>query len=186
MQSRSNRLRPISGHDSPRNMAAAVSSRGGAIIKGPTGIEVHLPVADNPVAPTYRKCLYCPHTHVLRTSTHFGTNDSNDIARGKVGDGAMSPEEAKNCARNAGLRLLATIHRFVEGDMSRVEQILKLTGLVNGVPSFEGHGGVINGCSEVLIEALGSDIGVGARSCTGVGSLGACVTCDLEVRVRPA
>lgn len=168
----------------------AVSSKGGAIIVGPTGTEVHLPPAESPkpgMANTLRKCLWCPATKVLRTSTHFGTDEKNVLVKGKVGNGAtVTPEEAMACARNAGLRLLASIHSFVEGDMSRVEQVLKLTGLVNGMPDFEGHGAVINGCSLVLIEALGEEVGVGARVCFGVGSLSACVSCDLELRVRAA
>ena len=51
-------------------------------------------------------------------------------------------------------------------------------------PDFEGHGAVISGCSEVLIEAFGKERGCGARVCTGAGSLGCAVTCDVEVRVR--
>ena len=120
----------------------------------------------------------------------MGTDDSNEIVRGKVGacgsTGVIPPEEAKDYARNSGLRLLATIHSHLGGDLSRVEQVLKLTGLVNGTEGFCEHGAVIDGCSQVLIEAFGAERGVGARVCSGAGSLVGAVSCDLELRVRPA
>ena len=67
-------------------------------------------------------------------------------------------------------------------------QVIKLTGFVNGLingdKDFEAHGAVISGCSEILIEAFGEEIGTGVRVCTGAGSLGCCVTCDVELRVK--
>jgi hypothetical protein len=167
--------------------ASATSERGGAIITGATGNQLHLPCAEDAVSDTYRKALYCPASQTLFTSTHVGTDDDNIIVRGKVGVGsAVEPEEAKIYARNAGLRLLATIHNYLDGDMTRVEQVLKLNGFVNGESGFETHGAVINGCSEVLIEAFGQERGVGVRVCTGAGSLVGAVSCDVELRVRPA
>ena len=59
-----------------------------------------------------------------------------------------SPQQAKLLARGAGLRLLATLHRALGGDLGRVEQVVKLTGIVNGTPDFEAHGAVVDGCRE--------------------------------------
>ena len=177
-----------------RGLATAVSSRGGAIIKGANGQDIHLPPAEGAVGPvtvepfgevdSYKKAIYCSLTMVLRTSTHVGTDDSGEILRGKVGDD-VSKEQAKAAARNSGLRLLSTIHKAVGGDLSRVSQVLKLTGLVNGADGFNAHGAVINGCSEVLIEAFGPEKGVGVRTCLGTASLAGAVSCDVEVRVHP-
>ena len=160
---------------------------GGAVITGvATGAQLHLPPAEDPVGP-YKKSMYCPVSQTLFTSTHVGTDQSLNVVRGKVGTGddEIDPEEAKVLARNAGLRLLATVHSAVDGDLSRVEQVLKLTGLVNAGSNFSSFGPVIDGCSEVLIEAFGEDRGVGARVCCGTGIAGA-VSCDLVLRVRPA
>ena len=177
-----------------RRGLATVSSRGGAIIKGANGQEIHLPPSEGAVGPvtvepfgevdSYKKAIYCSLTMVLRTSTHVGTDDSGEILRGKVGDD-VSKEQAKAAARNSGLRLLSTIHKAVGGDMSRVSQVLKLTGLVNGAEGFNAHGAVINGCSEVLIEAFGPSKGVGVRTCLGTASLAGAVSCDVEIRVHP-
>ena len=137
---------------------------------------------------------------MLYTSTHFGTDSENKIVKGKViADGTninkatantttklITQTEAKEYARNAGKRLLATIHAALDGDLSRVLQVTKLTGFVNGVEDFEAHGAVISGCSEILIEAFGEEIGTGVRVCAGAGSLGCCCTCDVEMHVRDA
>ena len=128
------------------------------------------------------------------------TRPENKIVKGKVIPNSMdkkdyspslgyiSQAEAKEYARNAGKRLLATIHAALDGDLTRVVQVIKLTGFVNGLingdKDFEAHGAVISGCSEILIEAFGEEIGTGVRVCTGAGSLGCCVTCDVEVRVK--
>ena len=179
---------------------ATVSSRGGKIIaargsaaRGDDG-GLHLPPAEGAVGPvtvepfgevdSYKKAVYCSLTMVLRTSTHVGTDDDGKIVRGKVG-ADVTQAEAKALARNSGLRLLSTIEAAVGGDMDRVEQVLNLTGLVNATEDFNAHGAVINGCSEVLIEAFGPDKGVGARTCMGVASLAGAVSCTLELRVRP-
>ena len=124
----------------------------------------------------------------LYLTTHFGQTDEGVTVPGKVGDSEdadVSPAEAKKLARNAGLRLLSTLSHYLGGDLDRVEQVVQLTGIVNGVPSFSGHGGVVDGCSDVLVEAL-EDRGRHSRVCTGAGSLGAAVTCDMIVRVHPA
>ena len=166
---------------------------GGATIVGPKGHKIHLPPAEKSVGP-YRKALIDRESGILYTSTHFGTDSENKIVKGKVipngksindyASKMITQVEAKEYARNAGKRLLATIHAALDGDLSRVVQVIKLTGFVNGVEDFEAHGAVISGCSEILIEAFGEEIGTGARVCTGAGSLGCCCTCDVEVRVK--
>lgn len=155
--------------------STSVSDRGGAIIKGANGALIHLPPAESPVGrQLYKKAMYCPSTQTLRTSAHVGTDDDNVVKRGTVGVGAdlITPEDANTYAHNAGLRLLATIHHQLDGDLSRVEQVLKLEGMVNAEPNFIGHLAVIDGCSQVLVDAFGEDRGVGVRACFGVGSLG--------------
>ena len=99
--------------------AGGRSSRGGAIITGANGASLHLPPAESAVTPTYKKAIYCPASQTLYTSTHVGTDSkTNEIVRGRVGtcgsESIIPPEEAKEYARNAGLRLLATINRYLD------------------------------------------------------------------------
>ena len=56
------------------------------------------------------------------------------------------------------------------GSLDQVRQMVKVTGMVNAVPQFTEHPKVIDGCSEVLVEALGVR-GEHARAAYGVSSL---------------
>ncbi|GMI30636.1 hypothetical protein TeGR_g657 [Tetraparma gracilis] len=172
-----------------------VSSLSGPVLLTAGGAELHLPPAEGPVGPladgtpTYKKGHLCPVSSILRTSTHVGVDPAGKSAKGRVGSGGgeIPWEDARLLARSAGLRLLATLHDQLGGDVGRIEQVLSLRGMVREGEGFTQHGGVINGCSEVFIEALGPDKGVGVRVCSGAGaSGGAAVSCEVEVRVRPA
>jgi enamine deaminase RidA (YjgF/YER057c/UK114 family) len=86
----------------------------------------------------------------------------------KVG-AEVSVAEAQAHARDVGLYLLALMREAL-GGFDRVRRVVKVLGLVNAVPDFTRHTEVINGCSDLLIAALG-DRGRHARSAIGVGSL---------------
>jgi enamine deaminase RidA (YjgF/YER057c/UK114 family) len=72
-------------------------------------------------------------------------------------------------ARLTGLNLLA-VAKAALGELSRIEAVVKLLGMVNAEPDFADHPRVINGCSDLLVEVLG-DAGRHARSAVGMGSL---------------
>ena len=113
------------------------------------------------------------------------------MIRGRVGEDLndpwtklIPPSRARELARGAGLRILSTLYTATNGDLTRVKQVISLTGFVNAHESFTKQGAVINGCSEVLIEALGPDRGVGVRVCAGTGSLHAAVSVDVIVELK--
>ena len=81
----------------------------------------------------------------------------------------MSIEDAYAEARQTGLQLLAVAKSAI-GELSRVEAVIKLLGMVNAEPDFADHPKVINGCSDLFVEVLG-DAGRHARSAVGMGSL---------------
>ncbi|WP_244619187.1 RidA family protein [Rhizobium sp. 18055] len=81
----------------------------------------------------------------------------------------LTVEAARDMARNVGLSILSVLHDMLH-DLARVQQVVKLTGMVNAVPEFTQHPRVIDGCSEVLVEALDSR-GEHARAAYGAGSL---------------
>jgi enamine deaminase RidA (YjgF/YER057c/UK114 family) len=87
-------------------------------------------------------------------------------------------EEAKSAAQQTGLAMLATLKKEL-GDLSRVQRVIKLLGMVNCTPEFTEHPKVINGCSE-LFHAVWGDAGVGARSAVGMGSLPGNIPVEIE------
>lgn len=89
-------------------------------------------------------------------------------------------------ARLTGLQLLA-VAKAALGELSRIEAVIKLLGMVNAEPDFSDHPKVINGCSDLFVEVLG-DVGKHARSAIGVGSLPNRMTVEIEaiLLVKPA
>ena len=91
----------------------------------------------------------------------------------------MSVEEAYQEARLTGLNLLAAA-KAATGDLSRIEAVVKLLGMVNAEPDFSDHPKVINGCSDLFVDVLG-DAGRHARSAVGMGSLPNRMAVEIEV-----
>lgn len=89
--------------------------------------------------------------------------------QGKVGD-TLSKEDGVAAARLCAINVLAQLRAALDGDLERVVRCLKLGGFVNAVPDFTEHPAVINGASNLMVEALG-DRGRHARFAIGVGSL---------------
>jgi enamine deaminase RidA (YjgF/YER057c/UK114 family) len=100
---------------------------------------------------------------------------------GKVGNGAVTVEQAYAHARITGLGLLAAA-KMAAGDLGKIE-ILKVLGMVNGLPDFADQPKVINGCSDLFVEILG-ERGRHARSAVGMGSLPNGMTVEIEAIIR--
>jgi enamine deaminase RidA (YjgF/YER057c/UK114 family) len=90
----------------------------------------------------------------------------------------ISIEEAYQEARLTGLGLLAAAKAAV-GELSRIEAVVKLLGMVNAEPDFADHPKVINGCSDLFVEVLG-EAGRHARSAVGMGSLPNRMSVEIE------
>ena len=93
-------------------------------------------------------------------------------------------EEGQAAARAVAIDLLGTLQAAV-GELSRVRRIVKLMSLVNSTPTFTEHHLVTNGCSELLVEVFGPEVGSHARSAFGVAQLplGACVEIELIAEI---
>ena len=97
---------------------------------------------------------------------------------GKVGKD-VTVEEAYAHARLTGLNLLSVAHMAL-GDLGRVRRVVKVLGMVNGIPEFAEHPKVINGCSDLFVGVFG-DAGKHARSAVGMGSLPGNISVEIEV-----
>jgi enamine deaminase RidA (YjgF/YER057c/UK114 family) len=92
----------------------------------------------------------------------------------------MATDEGKAAARAVAVDLLGTL-QAAAGDLARVKRIVKVLSLVNSTATFTEHHLVTNGCSELLVEVFGPQIGAHARSAFGVAQLpmGSCVEIEL-------
>src|ERR1700739_1113626 len=96
-------------------------------------------------------------------------NPGGTMPKGKLGAG-ISIDEGYRHARAVGLGVIAAIKAALGGDLDRVEDIVKVLGMVNAAPDFEDHPKVVNGCSDLFVEGFG-EIGRHARSAVGMSSL---------------
>jgi enamine deaminase RidA (YjgF/YER057c/UK114 family) len=110
--------------------------------------------------------------------------DANGGIRGTVGVD-VDLETAQKAARLCGLSLLAQMRAACGGDLDRVVRVVKLGGFVQAGPEFVQIPQVLNGASDLMVEAFG-DAGRHARSAVGVYKLpmGFAVEVDAVVQVR--
>ena len=91
---------------------------------------------------------------------------------GKVGNGDsddVTLEQAYQAARLATLSILGTLKREL-GNLDRVTAWLMVSGFVNVAPGFTQTTAVINGCSELILELYGPEVGQHARTAMGVAT----------------
>ena len=103
---------------------------------------------------------------------------------GAVGD-TLTVDDARHAARRAAANLLAAIADTV--GLDALDGLGHLRGYVRAVPDFARHPEIVDAASDVLVAALGTELGRHARTALGVASLpgGAVVELDLSVHVRP-
>ena len=96
----------------------------------------------------------------------------------------MATAEGQQAARAVAIDLLGTLQAAV-GDLTRVKRIVKVMSLVNSTPTFTEQHLVTNGCSELMQQVFGTEVGAHARSAFGVAQLpmGACVEIELIAEV---
>lgn len=127
-----------------------------------------------PVSPAANYVRYQLTGNLLYIS---GTGPDALAPKGKV-DTDVSIEDAYQAARSVGLQILATARQAL-GSLDRINKTVKVLGMVNSAPGFEGHPQVINGCSDLLVEVLG-EAGRHTRSAVGFASLPNSICVEIE------
>ena len=94
---------------------------------------------------------------------------AGQVAVGRLGDD-VSLAQGQEAARICALNLLAQARSACGGDLSRLARCLKLGGFVSCTPAFTDHPAVINGASDLIVEAMG-EAGQHARFAVGCASL---------------
>ncbi len=121
---------------------------------------------------------------VMYLSGHVPTETDGTVAKplGKVG-AEVSAEQAYEAARKVALGLFASIHQAL-GSLDRVQAWLKVFGMVNVAPGFNAIPPVINGCSDLILQVFGTDIGAHTRSAVGMAELPFGVPVEIEAQVK--
>ncbi|HEY6086418.1 MAG TPA: RidA family protein [Burkholderiaceae bacterium] len=122
--------------------------------------------------------------HLVFVSGHIAKRDGKPWV-GQLGL-TMTTAEGQAAARAIAIDLMGTLAAACDGDLGRVRRIVKLMSLVNCTSTFTEQHLVTNGCSQLLGEVFGNEIGAHARSAFGVAQIpfGACVEIELIAEVE--
>lgn len=136
---------------------------------------ITLPEAPKPVA------SYIP---TRRSGNQVFVSGQIPIAAGELLAKGVVPtksslETATACARQCTLNALACLKAEI-GDLRRVTRVVKVGVFVASEPGFGDQPKIANGCSDLLVEIFGSEVGQHARAAVGVSALPLDVPVEIE------
>lgn len=116
--------------------------------------DLSLPEVAKPVA-AYVSALALPAPEqkiLVRTSGQLPLLEGKLLATGQVGEkpGQVSLDQAQAAAQQAALNALAAAAAQLEGNVDRIEKLVKLTVFVSSDPEFYDQALVANGASETM------------------------------------
>lgn len=114
--------------------------------------------------------------NLLYVSGQIPFRDGALLATGRAPD-EVSPERARECARQCGLNALA-VARAALGSLDRVSQVVRLGCFVASAPGFGGQPAIANGASELMVEVFGER---GRHARAAVGSVNLPLNVPVEV-----
>jgi enamine deaminase RidA (YjgF/YER057c/UK114 family) len=117
-------------------------------------------------------------------SGHGPQNPDGSFAEplGKLGR-EVTLEQGYAAARLTGLSILGSLKRAL-GDLDRITAWSRLFGMVNSADHFNQQPAVINGCSDLILELYGSEIGAHSRSAVGMAALPFDLPVEIEGEVE--
>jgi enamine deaminase RidA (YjgF/YER057c/UK114 family) len=140
-----------------------------------TSLGITLPAPASPVA-NYVPFVRTGNTLIVSGQLCFGP-DGKLVATGRLGDG-IAVEDGQKAARACAINLLAQVKAAL-GDLDKVVRVVRLGGFINSAPGFTDGPRVMNGASDLMVEAFG-DKGRHARSTVGVAALPANAAVEVE------
>jgi enamine deaminase RidA (YjgF/YER057c/UK114 family) len=136
---------------------------------------LHFP-SISPSKGIYKRCLTVG--NLLFVSGHVSVGADGKFITGKVGIN-LSEEDGKTAARQCALCMLNSVKNHL-GGFDKLKRVVKIFGMVNCGPDFEKHALIMNGCSELFVQLMGEENGIGVRSAVGMGSLPGNVAVEVE------
>jgi len=124
-----------------------------------------LPEAPKPVG-SYVPCVRTGNLIFVSGALPLGPDGLTH--KGKVGRD-FSVEEGALGAKQCALNLIAMLRDRV-GSLDRIGRVVSLNGYVNAIDDFEEAATVMNGASDLIVEAFG-DIGLHSRAAIAVNGL---------------
>ena len=121
-----------------------------------------------PAAPVANYVPFVRTGDLLMVSGQICLESGKLVAAGQLG-GSVSLEDGQKAARACAVNLLAQVKAAI-GDLDNVSRVVRLGGFVNSAPGFLEGPKVMNGASDLMVEAFGEK-GRHARTTVGVSAL---------------
>ena len=137
-----------------------------------------IPTAPEPLADYIPATLVAGAPDQLWVSGQVPLRDGSPIATGRLGE-SVDMATATACAEQCALNALACASGVLEGDLDRLQRVLRLACFVAYTPDFTDHPKVANGASELMGRIFG-DNGRHVRAAVGVSSLPLGVPVEIE------
>jgi enamine deaminase RidA (YjgF/YER057c/UK114 family) len=121
--------------------------------------------------PTVPSANYVPFVrtgNLLMVSGQICYDSGKLVAKGQLG-GGVSIEDGQKAARACAVNLLAQV-KVAVGDLDNVVRVVRLGGFVNSAAGFLEGPKVMNGASDLMVEAFGEK-GRHSRTTVGVAAL---------------
>ena len=122
-------------------------------------------ILPTPVAPVANYVPFVRSGSLVHISGQISIDAGGGI-KGIVGED-VDLETGQRAARLCGVNLIAQMKVAAGGDLDRIVRVVKLGGFVQVAADFFDIPKVVNGCSDLMVEAFG-DAGRHARSAVGV------------------
>jgi len=138
-------------------------------------LNINLPEPTVPVAsyvPTRRT------GNLVHISGQIPISKGTLLAKGIVPT-QVDQDMAIQCARQCALNALAALNKEL-GSLDKVTKVVKVGIFVASTPDFGAQPTIANGCSDLLVEIFGQEIGQHARAAIGVASLPLNVPVEIE------
>lgn len=136
---------------------------------------ITLPV---PAAPVANYVPYVITGDLVVISGQLPLRDGKLAYTGKLGD-TVPDADGVEAAKLSFINLLAQLKSACDGNLARVQRVVRLGGFIASKPDFTRHAAVMNGASDLAV-AVFADAGRHARTTIGVP----CLPLDAAVEVE--
>lgn len=135
-----------------------------------------------PAAPVANYVPFVRTGNIISISGQIPLQGGKVVYQGIVGD-TISMDEACAAARLCAINLIAQMGAACDGNLNRVERVVKLGGFVNGINGFGDQPKIINAASDLMVDVFG-DKGRHSRSAVGVNGLPLGVPVEIDALVE--
>ena len=106
---------------------------------------------------------------LLYISGQISIDEKGNLIKGKLGKD-LKTEDGYNAAKRCALSLIAQAKKICNGDLTKINSCIKITGFVNSTDEFIEQPKVINGASDLIVSVIG-DSGKHTRAAISSNSL---------------